>query len=347
MSSFDRETIYQHLPPLDLERCFEPEKSVTELQALYRLYGFDKLQPALNCQHYFGRTRLGDFSCAVNCWVPEGQGMNGGRAVIIAHGLFDHGGLYLKLVAELLKSGFIVFLPDLPGHGLSEGELAAISGFYQYGSVISDSVLTLRQQGVVDISLIGQSTGASAILHYLLDVVGDSGVQRVVLLAPLVRPVASRLIKLFFPLLNLLHIPMKRYFTANSGDAAFCQFLEQQDPLQARKLPRCWVFAMLNWMRWFEKRVTLIGNGKEKYLAQPALIIQGLKDRTVDWRYNLPKIAAVFETHRQLEIADACHQLVNESDKIREQVFAEVLSFLQSQQVFSADTAPVAGSASA
>jgi len=324
----DKDLLFQTLPSLNLESCFSVESASAAFQALYKLYGFDVLQAELHCKHYCGQIQLGGTPCVAHCWMPKGANIQTVRSVIIAHGLFDHSGLYLSLIARLLREGFVVFMPDMPGHGLSTGEPAAIDDFHRYGAVVSDSVLTLRHQGAADIALIGQSAGASAVLRYLLDVVGDSGIQRVVLLAPLLRPVATGLIKFTYPLMHLFSWSIRRRFTRNSNDEAFCHFLEYKDPLQPRVLPHCWVTALLNWIRWFETRVSAIKRGDEKHLTQPVLIIQGLKDQTVDWRYNLAEIATVFDNSQLLEIPEARHHLVNESEPVREQVFDALIQFL-------------------
>ena len=47
--------------------------------------------------------------------------------VFVLHGYYDHGGLYGTLLRYLLHKGYGVVLFDLPGHGLSSGDRAAIS----------------------------------------------------------------------------------------------------------------------------------------------------------------------------------------------------------------------------
>jgi alpha-beta hydrolase superfamily lysophospholipase len=50
------------------------------------------------------------------------------------------------------------------------------------------------------------------------------------------------------------------------------------------------------------------------------LVIQGRRDRTVDWRYNLRIIDSLFEP-RVCYIPEARHHLVNEAPEIRRQIF--------------------------
>lgn len=332
MDESDRRYLRQHLPVLDFDSPFDISSCNAELQELYRLYGFDLLRAATPCEHYSGRMRLGGFKCVANCWKPEPAPTGViPRTVVIAHGLFDHTGLYLKLVAALLQAGYTVFMPDFPGHGLSEGKSAAIDDFDQYANVIADSVLRLKNQPerFGELILLGQSTGAAAVLRFLLDQVYDSGIQRVILCAPLLKPRASHFIRMLFPAMRLLGIPVRRRFSVNSSDKAFCAFLEQQDPLQARVIPLDWIQAMLNWIDWFEQKGIEICAGRVKKLTQSVVILQGEKDDTVDWRYNLPRIAAVFDAPTICRFTDARHQLVNEAAPIREEIVAAMTGFLQ------------------
>ena len=51
-------------------------------------------------------------------------------------------------------------------------------------------------------------------------------------------------------------------------------------------------------------------------------VIQGSSDRTVDWKYNLARIKALFPNSSSYIIQDAQHQLVNESQEIREKIYS-------------------------
>jgi pimeloyl-ACP methyl ester carboxylesterase len=48
------------------------------------------------------------------------EGPTGGPAVVLVHGLGGHGEEWLNLSAYLVKAGYRVYLPDLPGYGRSE-----------------------------------------------------------------------------------------------------------------------------------------------------------------------------------------------------------------------------------
>ncbi|WP_075184852.1 alpha/beta hydrolase [Teredinibacter haidensis] len=331
MDQSDRRYFRQQLPALQFETPFQLDACAPELQELFRLYGYDQIVRHTQCTHYAGQVRLGGFKCVAHCWLPKNHETNAQRqTVVVSHGLFDHSGLYLKLVESLLRANICVFMPDFPGHGISAGEPAAINDFSEYASVISDSVLMLNQQKDVfgPVSLVGQSTGAAAILRYLLDQVYDSGIRKVVLLAPLIKPKSFWFIRLAFPFVRYLGIPIKRRFNNNSHDKEFCQFLAQDDALQPQSIPHTWLQALCDWVEWYEAKWERIASGSERKLQIPTLIVQGLADNTVDWRNNLPKIVSILENPKEEHIPGARHHLVNEAGSYRPKILTAILKFL-------------------
>lgn len=104
----------------------------------------------------------------------------------------------------------------------------------------------------------------------------------------------------------------------SSHDAEFISFLDEEDCLQSRFLSVRWVGAMKNWhaqfLRW-------------QALDKPVLILQGTDDQTVAWRYNLGQIQSRLPQARVQFIEGAGHQLVNERDDFREQVFVTLRDY--------------------
>ncbi len=330
MDQSDRLYLRQQFPLLDFDKPFVIGGCKPELQEFLQQYGYVQLLECTPCEYYAGQAKLGGFRCVAHCWEPPREEGVASKTAIIAHGLFDHTGLYLKLVRALLNAGITVFAIDLPGHGISEGEPASIECFDEYANVIADSVLLLGQwpSRFGTISLIGQSTGAAVVLWYLLDQVYQSNIHRVVLLAPLMRPVRYHLIQWLFPLAKLMGVTPKRRFTQNSSDLDFCRFLENDDELQAHHIPRRWISAMLDWVVWFERRCQNCDDKSNK-LEVPLLVVQGDLDQVVDWRYNLPCITRIFKQFDTVTVTGARHHLVNESKALRQKIFSPIVKFLE------------------
>jgi alpha-beta hydrolase superfamily lysophospholipase len=107
--------------------------------------------------------------------------------VTIVHGAGDHGGRYLAAARELAEAGLAVALPDLRGHGRSEGERGHCSG-------VSEVLRDLKavqdhlayRLPIAPKVLVGQGLGAIWSLAFALEHPGE--LAGVVLLAPLWEP---------------------------------------------------------------------------------------------------------------------------------------------------------------
>jgi alpha-beta hydrolase superfamily lysophospholipase len=200
----------------------------------------------------------------------------------------------------------------MPTHN---GPRAAIESFAQYTDVL-DTLLT-RAASVPLPSpwhLVGQSTGGAIAMDYCLRHCAEtvSRVDKVVLLAPLVRPHQWWRGSLLHSVLKHVVEGIPRSFVENSHDAEFLRFLREDDPLQSRQLSARWVSALKEWLTRFEAAPAC---------AKALFVVQGTGDTTVDWRYNLQAIALRFP-HAHIEtISEARHHLVNESQPYRDQLY--------------------------
>jgi len=59
------------------------------------------------------------------------------------------------------------------------------------------------------------------------------------------------------------------------------------------------------------------------------MIIQGLKDRTVDWKFNIRIINEKFRNAELSFVDEGRHELFNESFYIRQEVFSQITGYLQ------------------
>ncbi len=331
MDQADRRYFRQQLPELQFETPLRISSLAPELKDLLRLYGYDEIVARTGCRYYAGQVHLGDYQCVAHCWKPKiVQEQKTRQTVIVAHGLFDHSGIYLKLVETLVTTGKTVFLVDFPGHGLSAGEPAAIADFADYAKVIGDSVIKLKQlpEDFGELCLLGQSTGAAAVLHYLLDLVDQSDVKKIILLAPLIRIRRWGMVKAAYPLAKLFGNSVKRSFTTNSNDLEFCDFIRYKDLLQPGRIPLQWIKALMAWVEWIEKQHALLKAGNLRKQKVPLLIVQGHDDRTVNWHYNIPIVSDFFESRDIVHLPQAKHHLVNESKELRLQVLSAAIKFL-------------------
>lgn len=127
--------------------------------------------------------------------VPRG-------AVTIVHDAGGHGGLFLRVGRRLAEAGWAVALPDLRGHGRSEGPRGHTHGATEVVRDLGDvqDHLAYRQPDAPKV-LVGQGLGALWCLAYASE--RPDGIAALVLAAPLVDPTfelpqpAGGLMKLF------------------------------------------------------------------------------------------------------------------------------------------------------
>ncbi|WP_456268982.1 alpha/beta hydrolase [Kushneria sp. AK178] len=269
-----------------------------------------------------GYVQVDGFRLWTQVWTPPASGLRG--TVLIVHGYFDHLGLYGHLLRLLLDSGFRVVLWDLPGHGLSSGERAAIDAFATYTRCLRDLIAHLDARALIQTPLIGigQSTGAAILATDVLERPGRHPWQSLVLLAPLVRPCKWQRSRLMHRLATPFIRSIPRSHRPNTTNLAFTDFLHREDPLQTNTLPLVWVGAMRDW-------ITHVRRLPPNEL--PTLILQGEQDATVDWRWNLEVLRQLLPGARIVYHQTARHHLVNESPDIRRTLFRALHHFLITQ----------------
>jgi alpha-beta hydrolase superfamily lysophospholipase len=108
-------------------------------------------------------------------------------AITFVHDAGDHGGRYLSLARALAADGWSVALPDLRGHGKSEGERGHTNGIAEVVRDIGDvqDHLAYRQPEAPKV-LIGQGLGALWCLAYACE--KPDGVAALVMSSPLLTP---------------------------------------------------------------------------------------------------------------------------------------------------------------
>ncbi|MDD5010855.1 MAG: alpha/beta hydrolase [Phycisphaerae bacterium] len=239
--------------------------------------------------------------------------------VVLIHGFMGHTGLMSKFIAELTTAGFAVAAFDLPGHGLSSGERTAIEDFSQYTDSLSDFLNVVRPKLKSPYHLIGFSTGGSTVMDYIFSGKKDY-FDKVILAAPLVRCVHWLAAKISFLVYKPLLKDVTRIYRGVSSDKDFERFIRYEDPMSARRVSLKWVDALFKW----NKKIADVPICDRKIL-----VIQGKKDNTVAWRYNLKFIQSKFSNAQIKLVEKARHELFNESADLRSKVFSQIREYLE------------------
>ena len=151
----------------------------------------------------------------------------------------------------LLAERYTVVVIELPGHGLSGGDPAVICDFDEYGDAIADCLRQLQAMVPQPWHGIGQSTGAAALMNYLLAGQHDIWLNKCVFLAPLLRTKGWFSVNVLYLLLHRFMHWFPRKFSVSSHDSVFMDFLANKDPLQPRQIAIAWVGAMRRWEKRF------------------------------------------------------------------------------------------------
>jgi lysophospholipase len=318
----DLQELAQQLPELEFSLANDGAWGQSALaQAYLNAYEINFTEEFVHVSHAFGCVRVAGFRIATHYWLPE----NASGTVVMVHGYYDHVGVFDHPIRVALERNFAVLAFDLPGHGLSSGEPAVIDSFNEYGDVLAE---ILQQSAAImpqPLYALGQSTGCAVLLNYLWRYGAKRNAlerfAKVVLCSPLVLPRGWRgmlLGRYVYAILRHFVRRIGRSFGKSSHDPRFNEFIHYQDPLQAKHLPLRWIGAM---KQWHEMVLSFAP------LQAPLLIVQGTGDKTVDWRYNLPLLEQKLPNAKVVFVAAAGHQLVNESDFYRDQVFAAIQNY--------------------
>ena len=300
--------IAQALPPFSALPC--AKYSLANYRTYYQLN--DLLGGGV--RHIAGQIISNNLPLALQAWLVDGNN----PTALCVHGYYDHSGWSKPLIHLLLAQGYNVCCLDLPGHGLSSGERVSIQDFDEYGAAIASAMSAISCSMPAVSLCIGHSTGAAAWLNYCNH--HPAAELPLILMAPLLRPSHWQSYgRYIYPLLRPFtrHYPRKK--RASTANLAFNRAFAA-DPLVPNYLCLSWIAAMRRWLTEFPHTNTLSNN---------TLIIQGQRDDTVDWRYNLPQLISKLPRARVEYLAEARHQLINETPAIKLQWQAITLDFLK------------------
>lgn len=302
--------VRSRLKPLNFsKRCQYPD-------AVNEYFQFYRLDPgSINVEHYFGTFESGSQVIAGHVYIPAEY-----KATVFAlHGYFSHCGQLNKLIEYLVKQGYAVAAFDLPGLGLSSGERGSIDDFSQYGTALADFVEIVKEQLKGPYHFVGHSTGAAAALDILFTK-DEKVFDRIVLAAPLVHCAAWEQTKIGYKNKIPFVKSVPRIFRKTSSDAEYLDFIRNEDPLQTKMVPLQWVKALHEW----NERIADLPR-REISLK----VIQGTEDSTVDWEFNVDFIKEKFTDVDVVLVENANHELFNESDELRKEVFLQISSYLE------------------
>ena len=241
--------------------------------------------------------------------------------IFLVHGYLDHSGSLTHLIRFLLSNFYSVITFDLPGHGHSYGVRGDINSFNEYVHAL-DRVVSASLKETMDgpsIHIIGHSTGCSIITEYLIH--HPSPFEKILLVAPLIKPYLWSFSRIGVKLIGNRLKFIKRKYRNNASNKEYLDFVKN-DPLQINLLPTNWIVSL---SKWHEDVFRYPTQGNCLH------IIQGNKDRTVDWRFNISFLSGLFPNSKVTLIDEGNHQLFNETEEIRFICFECIKKILHSK----------------
>jgi alpha-beta hydrolase superfamily lysophospholipase len=240
--------------------------------------------------------------------------------VFVVHGYLDHSGSLNHLINFLTQHQYQVMTYDLLGHGLSTGARASIDDFRDYVENFKEIYELKTGKATFPVHVIAHSTGGAVIMDYLLRF--GNPFDKVILVSPLVRSYAWILSKIGTLLVRPFIKELRRVFKRNSSNRHYLQSVKK-DPLQYRKLPLTWFQSLIAW----NKQVKKYAKSETRIY-----VIQGNKDRTVDWKYNLKFLKKKFSQCNVQIIQGGDHQLFNERQQLLDKTFSSIEEILKNKK---------------
>ncbi|MGC9064281.1 MAG: lysophospholipase [bacterium] len=96
-----------------------------------------------------------------------GGNLEGKKAFIIVHGLLEHSCRYTETIERISSWGFPVFVPDLRGHGNSEGTRGDVESFFHYILDLKAFFDMLLTSGYREFYLMGHSMGGLIVTRFI------------------------------------------------------------------------------------------------------------------------------------------------------------------------------------
>jgi alpha-beta hydrolase superfamily lysophospholipase len=247
-----------------------------------------------------------------------------GRTLVIIHGTSEHGGRYLHAAEEAVARGWNVLIPDLRGHGRSDGIAVHIDRFEQYLQDL-DTIWQYFELNPERTAVLGHSFGGLVSIRF-----AETRPSRLAALVPMspllglrvkIDPLTyaiGRLMSFVFPTTRFQSKVPPEHTTRNPEVLAG----RASDPLLRRSVTASWFFQMKQALRDADEHAASI--------VVPMLAMQAGEDLIVDPLAVEPWLAKTGSADRTLKILDDhYHELLNEEDW--RETLNELLNWLESR----------------
>jgi lysophospholipase len=247
-----------------------------------------------------------------------------GRTLVIIHGTSEHGGRYLHAAEAAVSRGWDVLIPDLRGHGRSDGIAVHIDRFDQYLQDL-DTIWQYFELNPSRTAVLGHSFGGLVSIRF-----AETRASRLAALVPMspllglrvkIDPLTyaiGRMMSVIAPTTRFQSKVPPEHTTRNAKALA----KRASDPLLHRSVTASWFFQMKQALQDAHKDASAI--------VIPVLAMQAGADLIVDPLAVEPWLEKTGSSDRTLKILDEhYHELLNEEDW--QETLNELLNWLDSR----------------
>lgn len=256
--------------------------------------------------------------------------------LVVLHGHGEHGGRYKNLVDRLTPEGWPLFIPDLRGHGWSEGKRGHVPRWDQYLLDVEALVRVVQRTHPGPFFLLGHSMGGLIALRYaeehpseILGLVLSGALLRLELEVPAWKAMLGNVLSNLWPTFSMpTGLPAKFL----SHDPAVVEAYERDPKVHDRATAR-----------WFTELQGAMRAAWEKApaLKVPTLLLHGSDDRLTDPDGSRDLARTLGAGDRTLKIYEGFyHEPHNERDHAR--VLTDIEGWLRARLPAQAQGGPAA-----
>lgn len=236
--------------------------------------------------------------------LPSGPGLG---TIVLVHGYGEHSGRYMDVADQMAARGYRIVMPDVRGHGRSQGDRGFVERFDDYVADL-ELVLASTRTPPSELALIGHSNGGLIAAAWLS--LGGQGVRCAALTSPFLG-IRLQPPKWKIAAGHLMSVLRPRFSLPSEIQAADLT----HDPDQVRRYETDPLVHHVANSRWFTEatRTHQAVMNRAAAVNVPLLVMQAAEDRLVDpdksrqWASLVP--GATFEM-----IPDAFHELMFETN---------------------------------
>lgn len=284
-----------------------------ETLCFFSHYGADDIPGTIR----FSWFQSGERKLASYIFMPPGEKPKG--TVYLIHGYLDHSLSNTGMIEYLVNRNYAVAAFDLPGHGFSDGPAVDIDDFREYAFALQRFINLTGSEMPKPFYGLAHSTGCSVIMECLN--LYDNEFEKIIFAAPLIKSVGWRLTPAGLTLTDSFMDEVPRRFGRSNSNDDYEDFVEHNDPLQSRTVPYSWIYAYEEW----NDRMNAMSPREDLHFS----ILQGEKDKVVDYEYNIPFIRERYPLSDVYYFPNGEHSLFNEVSSIRNSVFIKVAELLE------------------